>query len=115
MVAFIDAHRQAHGSSRSARCCRSAPSTYLRRKAEQLDPTTRWARAHRDDVLQAIIRRIRNENQQVYGPRKVWKQMGREQLHAARCRVRAVLPRPVYHGSVTRRPAAAEQSIARQT
>jgi putative transposase len=39
-------------------------------------------------VLQAIIRRIWNENQQVYGPRKVWKQMGRENLHAARCRVR---------------------------
>src|SRR5204863_7298278 len=31
------------------------------------------------------------ENQQVYGPRKVWKQMGREQLHAARCRVRRLM------------------------
>jgi transposase InsO family protein len=87
MVAFIDAHRKVHGVESICTLLPIAPSTYFRRKAEQRDPTTRSARAQRDDVLQAIIRRIWNENQQVYGPRKVWKQMGREKLHAARCRV----------------------------
>ena len=68
-----------------------APSTYFRSKAEQRDPTRRSARAQRDDVLRAIIRRIWDEHHRVYGPRKVWKQMGREGLHEARCRVRRLM------------------------
>jgi putative transposase len=42
-------------------------------------------------VLRAIIRRIWHEHHDVYGPRKVWKQMGREGLRAARCRVRRLM------------------------
>jgi len=68
-----------------------APSTYFKRKAEARDPTRRSTRAQDDDVLRAIIRRIWTENQAVYGPRKVWKQMGREHLRAARCRVRRLM------------------------
>lgn len=47
--------------------------------------------ALRDDVLRAIIRRIWEENHRVYGPRKVWRQMGREGLREARCRVRRLM------------------------
>ena len=86
MVAFIDAHRGVHGVESICALLPIAPSTYFRRKAEQRDPTRRSARAQDDAVLRAIIRRIWTENHQVYGPRKVWKQMGREQRHAARCR-----------------------------
>ena len=68
-----------------------APSTYFRHKAEQRDPTRRSTRAQRDEALRAIIRRIWNEHRQVYGPRKVWRQMGRENLYAARCRVRRLM------------------------
>jgi transposase InsO family protein len=100
MVAFIDAHRQAHGVESICTLLPIAPSTYFRRKAEQRDPTTRSARAQRDDVLQAIIRRIWNEHQQVYGPRKVWKQMGREKLYAARCRVRRLMRAMGLRGAV---------------
>jgi transposase InsO family protein len=42
-------------------------------------------------VLKAIIQRIWTEQQQVYGSRKVWKQMGREGLREARCRVRRLM------------------------
>jgi putative transposase len=100
MVAFIDAHRKVHGVESICRLLPIAPSTYFRRKAEQRDPTKRSARAQRDDVLKAIIRRIWNENQQVYGPRKVWKQMGREQLYAARCRVRRLMRAMGLRGAV---------------
>ena len=55
------------------------------------DPTTRSARAQRDEELRAIIRRIWTEHFQVYGPRKVWRQMGRENLRIARCRVRRLM------------------------
>ena len=84
MVAFIDDHRKTSGVEPICRVLPIAPSTYFRHKAEHRDPRTRSARAQRDEVLRAIIRRIWEENHRVYGPRKVWKQMGREGLHEAR-------------------------------
>ena len=90
-VAFIDDHRQAYGVEPICRVLPIAPSTYYRCKAGQRDPTRRSARALRDEVLRAVIRRIWEENYRVYGPRKVWKQMGRENLRLARCRVRRLM------------------------
>jgi len=100
MVRFVDDHRDVYGVELICATVPIAPSTYFRRKAEQRDPTKRSARAQRDDVLQAIIRRIWTEHQQVYGPRKVWKQMGREQLYAARCRVRRLMRAMGLRGAV---------------
>ena len=91
MIAFIDDHRQAYGVEPICRVLPIAPSTYFRHRAEQHDPSRRSARALRDEVLCAIIRRIWEENQCVDGPRKVWQQMGREGLHEARCRVRRLM------------------------
>jgi putative transposase len=91
MVAFIDDHRKQFGVEPICRVLPIAPSTYFRRKAEQRDPTRRSTRAQRDEVLRAIIHRIWKEHRQVYGPRKVWRQMGRENLYAARCRVRRLM------------------------
>jgi putative transposase len=91
MVAFIDDHRKTYGVEPICRVLPIAPSTYFRVKAERRDPTKRSARAQRDAVLRAIIRRIWTEHHQVYGPRKVWRQMGRENLRAARCRVRRLM------------------------
>ena len=91
MIAFIDDYRTAYGVEPICRVLPIAPSTYFRYKAEQRDPTRRSARAQRDAVLRAIIRRIWDEHHRVYGPRKVWKQMGREGLHEARCRVRRLM------------------------
>jgi putative transposase len=91
MVAFIDDHRKTYGVEPICRVLPIAPSTYFRVKAERRDPTKRSARTQRDAVLRAIIRRIWTEHHQVYGPRKVWRQMGRENLRAARCRVRRLM------------------------
>jgi len=91
MVRFIDDHRTVYGVESICAVVPIAPSTYFRHKAEQRDPTRRSARAQQDAVLRAIILRIWTENHQVYGPRKVWKQMGREGLRAARCRVRRLM------------------------
>jgi len=92
-VAFIDDHRTIFGVEPSCRVLPIAPSTYFRRKAEERDPTRRSPRELRDEVLRAITRRIWEENHRVYGPRKVWKQMGREGLREARCRVRRLMVR----------------------
>jgi putative transposase len=91
MVAFIDQHRHADGVEPICRVVPIAPSTYFRRKGEHADPTKRSARAVRDEVLKAIIQRIWREHDQAYGAHKVWKQMGREGLREARCRVRRLM------------------------
>jgi putative transposase len=91
MVAFIDDHRETFGVEPICAVLPIAPSTYFRHKVEQRDPTRRSPRAQRDAVLRAIIRRIYKEHHFVYGPRKVWKQMGREGLREARCRVRRLM------------------------
>jgi putative transposase len=91
MVAFIDAHRDNYGVESICTLLPIAPSTYFRQKQHQADPARRSARTQRDDELRAIIRRIWTEHFQVYGPRKVWRQMGREKLRVARCRVRRLM------------------------
>src|SRR5882762_6415708 len=91
MVGFIDDHRRVYGVEPICRVLPIAPSTYFRHKAQEADPTQRSARAQRDEELRVIIRRIWTEHFQVYGPRKVWRQMGREGLRVARCRVRRLM------------------------
>jgi transposase InsO family protein len=91
MVAFIDDHRDQFGVEPICAVLPIAPSTYFRCKAEHRDPARRSPRRQRDAVVRAIIRRIYVENRSVYGPRKVWKQMGREGLREARCRVRRLM------------------------
>jgi putative transposase len=91
MVAFIDAHRGVHGVESICTLLPIAPSTYFRHKARHADPGRRSVRAQRDDELRAMIRRIWTEHFQVYGLRKVWRQMGREGLRVARCRVRRLM------------------------
>jgi transposase InsO family protein len=100
MVTFIDDHRATYGVEPICRVLPIAPSTYFRCKAEQRDPTRRSARAQQDDVLRAIIRRIWEENHRVYGQRKVWRQMGRENLRVARCRVRRLMRKMGLAGAV---------------
>lgn len=68
-----------------------APSTYQRHRQCHADPTRRSARAQREDTLRVEIQRVYDEHHQVYGPRKVWKQLRREGLRAARCTVERLM------------------------
>jgi putative transposase len=87
IVRFIDDHRDQYGIEPICAVLPIAPSTYYRHHARQLDPTLRPARALRDDVLRPEIQRVYDEHHQVYGPRKVWKQLRREGVRVARCTV----------------------------
>ena len=91
MVAFIDQHRDSDGVEPICAVLPIAPSTYFLRKAQQQDATTRSARAQRDDELRAAIQRVWDENDQVYGPRKVWRQLRREGVRMARCTVERLM------------------------
>jgi transposase InsO family protein len=66
---------------------RSAPSGYWRRAAEQRDPRLLCARAQRDAERTPEIQRIWHANMQVYGADKVWRQLNREGIQVARCKV----------------------------
>ncbi len=87
MVSFIDDHRGAYGVEPICAVVPIAPSTYYEHKARQADPTRLSARAQRDAVLRGEIRRVWQENFEVYGIKKVWKQLNRESITVARCTV----------------------------
>ena len=87
MVGFIDAHRGAHGVEPICSLLPIAPSTYYDHLARRSDPTRLSVRARRDEALRPEIRRIFEENYQVYGVRKVWRQLRREGFDVARCTV----------------------------
>ena len=87
MVALIDQHRDTYGVESICATLPIAPSTYFLHKAAQADPTSRCARAQRDAERCDDIRRVWDANHQVYGPRKVWRQLRREGVVVARCTV----------------------------
>jgi transposase InsO family protein len=87
MVAFIDAHRGAYGVEPICAVLPIAPSTYYEHRAQLADPARRSPRAQRDDVVRAEIQRVYDANQQVYGVRKVWRQLKRERIVTPRCAV----------------------------
>ena len=77
MVTFIDQHRVTYGVEPICAVLPIAPSTSFLRKAQQQEVAKRSARARRDADLRAAIQRVWDENDQVYGPRKMWKQLRR--------------------------------------
>jgi putative transposase len=91
MVAFIDAHREVYGVESICAHVPIAPSTYFRRKAQQQDPARQSARARRDDALRTAIQRVWDANDQVYGPRKVWRQLRQDGIEVARCTVERLM------------------------
>ena len=68
-----------------------APSTYYEHKARETDPQRLPLRLQRDRALSDEIRRIWEENFQVYDARKVWRQLNREGIEVARCTVKRLM------------------------
>ena len=91
MVSFIDEHQATYGVEPICAQLPIAPSTYYEYKARQADPARLPPRARRDLELAKEIRRVYEENFQVYGARKVWRQLGREGIRVARCTVERLM------------------------
>ncbi|MEL6736436.1 MAG: IS3 family transposase [Pseudomonadota bacterium] len=87
MIAFIDDHRLDYGVESICRVLPIAPSTYHLHVAKQADPSKLSLRAARDVKLKTEIERVFKANHEVYGVRKVWRQMQREGFDVARCTV----------------------------
>ena len=87
MIGFIDDHREAYGVEPICRVLPIAPSTYRAHVAKRSDPSKLSTRARRDLTLKPEIARVFAENFEVYGVRKVWRQLQREGVDIARCTV----------------------------
>ena len=91
MVEFIDRHRDVYGVEPICAQLPIAPSTYYECKARQVDPTRLPERIRRDAELNGAIQRVHAANFGVYGARKVWRQLQREDIVAARCTVERLM------------------------
>ncbi len=100
MTGFIDEHRDVYGIEPICKVLPIAPSTYYTHAARKADPEQRPHRAWRDDVLCEEIRRVWDANRQVYGVRKVWRQLRREGYRVARCTVERLMRRLGLHGVI---------------
>ena len=68
-----------------------APSAYYVYRQRQTDATKQSARAQHDAILHTEIARIHRENHEVYGVRKVWRQLRRDGTAVARCTVERLM------------------------
>lgn len=100
MVAFIGEQRDAHGVEPICRQLPIAPSTYYEHKAREADPERLPDRAKRDVKLRMEIDRVWKENLSVYGAKKVWRQLRRERVDAARCTVERLMRQMGLEGAI---------------
>jgi putative transposase len=98
MRAFVDAHRDIHGVEPICKVLQISPSGYRRHAARQRNPALNCARVKRDAVLAPHIERVWQVNLQVYGADKVWRQLHREGIEAARCTVERLMRRQGLRG-----------------
>ena len=100
MKEFVDKHRDVHGVEPICKVLRIVPSGYRRHAAQQRMPALRCARAQRDEVLAPLIARVRQASLEVYGAKKVWRQLHREALAVARCTVERLMRRQGLRGVI---------------
>jgi transposase InsO family protein len=87
MVSFIDQHRDEYGVEPICEQLPIALATYYERKAREAEPE----RVRRDVEISQEIQRVWDENFQVYGARKIWRQLCREGVAVARCSVERLM------------------------
>jgi putative transposase len=100
MVDFIDRHRAALRVESICRVLQFAPSAYYERKKQAATPELRSPRRKNDETLRTAIRRVWDDNFQVYGVRKVWHELVREGFVVARCTVERLMRSMGLQGAV---------------
>jgi putative transposase len=100
MVEFIRENRQQYGVESICEVLPIAPSTFYEQTSRLKDERRMPARRRRDIQLRGEINRVWRENREVYGVRKVWKQLGREGVTVARCTVERLMRAMGLQGAV---------------
>ena len=104
MIAFIDDHRGEHGVEPICAVLPIAPSTYHSHAARRADPSLLPRRATRDAGLMPLVARVFEENFEVYGVRKVWRQLQREGQEVARCTIERLMQSMGLQGVIRGKP-----------
>ena len=84
---LVEDLKRLHGVEPICRELNIAPSTVYWQKQRTDNPELRSDRAKQDEKLCADIQRVYEDNRRVYGVRKVWRQLLRENITVARCTV----------------------------
>jgi putative transposase len=105
MVKYIDDHREEYGVEPICRVLPIAPSTYHEAKAREDDYLRVPPRVRYDDVLRVEIQKIWGDNFEVYGARKVWRQLKRDGFGVARCTVERLMRSLGLQGAIRGRTA----------
>jgi len=91
MINYIDSNKEKYGVESIWKVLPIAPSTYYDHKDKQRNPDKRSSRAKRDEHLKDDIQRVWEDNFRVYGVRKIWRQLNREDIGVARCTVERLM------------------------
>ena len=86
MVSFIDTQHQVHGVEPICAMLPIATSVYYEHKARQAYLKRLPKKAKRGAYLRNEIRRVWNDNFRVYGARKVWRRLLRDEIEVAGAR-----------------------------
>ena len=104
MIAFIDDHRDKYGVEPICEVLPIAPATYYEHLARRADPSRLSDRARREAQLRPQIQRVFDANWQVYGVRKIWRQLRREGFDVARCTVARLMKAMDIQGIIRGKP-----------
>jgi putative transposase len=99
MTRYIDAHRDRFGVEPICRALQVAPSSYYAAKRRQP-----CARALSDAALAPKVLKVFNDNYQVYGARKLWRQLHRQGEAVGRDRVARLMRALGIAGAVRGKP-----------
>lgn len=91
MIRYIDEYRAVFGVEPICGQLPIAPATYYEHKRRDREPQRRAARVHSDEAMRREIGRVFDDNYRVYGARKVWRQLNREDITVARCTVERLM------------------------
>ena len=105
MKAFIDEYRDVYGVEPICKVlvpakAGIAQSTYREHAARRADPGRAPARERRYAGLRDDIRRVYEANFEVYGVRKIWRQLRREGIDVPRCTVSRLMRQMGLKGAV---------------
>ena len=100
MIAFIKEHREDLGVEPVCKVLPIAQSIFYAHVAIARNPDLASDRAKRDGDLSLETKRVWEQNNQVYGIRKVWHPLQRETFTIARCTVTRLIKRHAIHGVI---------------
>ena len=105
MIAFIDDHREAYGVEPICKVLPIAPHPPIAPMPQSGPIRAKLsARAKQDAIGKSKIRRVFAENFDVYGVRKVWRQLRREGEDIARCTVERLMRSMGLQGVILGKP-----------